>query len=137
MRRAYVALFAVVAALALAATLAGRAPSRGHAPAPAPRTLERAALALVVQDGRVAPDPCAVPKGRAVALTVTNRGARAIDLRLAGYEDRVHVSGLAPGAIWHTEFVADLPGEDFSWLVDGQPAGRLAVTGSHLVEGHR
>ena len=137
MRRAYLLLLAGVAVLAVVASVAAHAPARGRAAAPAPHALPTAALALALVDGRMAPDPAAVPKGHRVALTVTNRGSRAVDVRLAGYEDRVHAPALAAGATWRVEFVADLPGEDFAWLVDGQPAGRLAVTGSHLVEGHR
>ena len=30
-----------------------------------------------------------------------------------------------------------LPGEDFAWLLNGKPAAKLRVAGSHLVEGHR
>lgn len=137
MRRAYLGLLAGVVAAALVAGALARAPR----PAPvAPRVapaLPAVTLALVVDGGRVAPDPVAVPKGRAVALAVENRGARAVDFRLAGYEDGVHARSIAPGATWRARFDADLPGEDFAWLVDDQPAGRLAVTGSHLVEGHR
>jgi hypothetical protein len=137
MRRAYLALLGGVAALAVVAGLAAHAPGRARPAAPAAPAMQRAALALEVRDGRVAPDPAAVPKGRAVTLAVTNRGPRAIDFRLAGYDERVHAPAIAPGATWRVEFVSDLPGEDFAWFVDGQPAGRLAVTGSHLVEGHR
>jgi hypothetical protein len=61
----------------------------------------------------------------------------AVGLALAGYEDRLAIPALSPGATWSGEFIADRPGEDFAWLLDGVPAGRLAVTGSHLVEGHR
>jgi hypothetical protein len=56
---------------------------------------------------------------------------------LSGYEDRVTLAALAPGARWTATLVADLPGDDFTWLVDGAPTGRFVVTGSHLVDGHR
>jgi hypothetical protein len=68
---------------------------------------------------------------------VEHRGAATARLTLAGYEDRLDIPALAPGAGWTGQFLADRPGEDFAWLLDGQPAGRLTVTGSHLVEGHR
>jgi len=135
--RAYLALLGGVAVLAVLAGLAAHAPRPARAVASPAAPPAVAALALSIEDGRVAPDPAAVPKGRTVRLAVTNRGPRAVELRLAGYEDRVHAPAIAPGETWRTEFVSDLPGEDFGWFVDGQPAGRLAVTGSHLVEGHR
>jgi hypothetical protein len=54
-----------------------------------------------------------------------------------GYQDRFGAAHVAPDSVWRCEFVADLPGEDFAWMVDGTPAGRFEVKGSHLVEGHR
>ena len=42
------------------------------------------------------------------------------------------------GTSWIDEQVfADRPGDDFAWEVNGQVAGKLTVSGSHLVEGHR
>jgi hypothetical protein len=72
-----------------------------------------------------------------VTLSIVNHGTRAVGIELSGYGDRVHVTGLAPGATWEGEFLADRPGDDFAWLLDGRPAGRLEIRGSHLVEGHR
>jgi hypothetical protein len=54
-----------------------------------------------------------------------------------GYEDRLGAVRVAPDSLWRGEFVADRPGQDFAWVLDGAPAGRLEVAGSHLVEGHR
>jgi hypothetical protein len=56
---------------------------------------------------------------------------------LAGYEELLPPRRIAPGETWSAEFVSSRPGDDFAWLVDGRPAGRLRVTGSHLEEGHR
>ena len=78
-----------------------------------------------------------VPAGRQVRLVVRNAGGDTADLRLAGYEDRVRVPAIAPGETRQVSFLADRPGDDFTWLVDARPCGRLSVTGSHLVEGHR
>jgi hypothetical protein len=76
-----------------------------------------------------------VPKDRRVALTVVNRGAGPSTLALTGYEDRVRLGPVAPGATRAIEFQADRPGEDFTWMVDGVPAGRFTVAGPHLDEG--
>lgn len=94
-------------------------------------------LTLTIEDGRISPATSAVPKDRRVLLAITNRGKRDVDLKLAGYEDRLSIGTVAAGDTWSGEFVADLPGAEFTWLVNGEPAGLFAVTGSHLVEGHR
>jgi hypothetical protein len=137
MKRRYVTLFALVVLLGAALTVLGR---------PRPRVVPRVgpALAAPVADltlgilgGRMTPAVASLPKGSRVRLRVDYRGARPARLALAGYEGRLAIPALAPGAVWVGEFVADLPGEDFAWLLDGEPVGRLTVTGSHLVEGHR
>ena len=97
---------------------------------------EATAVELEVRGGAVTPASLAVPKDHRVMLTVVNRGDRPARLALAGYQDRFSIA-LAPGATWRGAFLADRPGEDFAWLLDGTPVGRVAVTGSHLVEGHR
>jgi hypothetical protein len=66
---------------------------------------------------------------------VTNRGSKVRTLSLASYEEHVHLA-VPPGKLASVAFRADHPGSDFAWLVDGEPAGMLAVSGSHLVEGH-
>lgn len=137
MRTRYLALFAGVVLMAVILTALGR-PRHGETPrthsAPAAPVVE---LALGILDGRVTPAVASVAKGSVVRLRVDYRGARPAHLALAGYEDRLVVPTLAPGVVWAGEFLADRPGEDFAWLLDGEPAGRLTVTGSHLVEGHR
>ncbi len=92
---------------------------------------------LTIADGVVTPDAVAVPKDARVRLVLHNTGAAPAVFAIAGYEATVAADTLAPGATHSVAFVADLPGEGFALLVDGRPAGRLAVTGSHLVEGHR
>jgi hypothetical protein len=94
-------------------------------------------LELTVRGEGVTPSAASVPKDHRVALRVFNAGSEAVALTLAGYEDRVAVSALAPGESSRVEFLADRPGDDLAWLVDGRPAGRLQIRGSHLVEGHR
>lgn len=135
--RSYRGLFITALALALLVSLAARMPRReGGRPVaapPAPAT----PLTLVVRGGAVEPGLVRVPKGGRVLLTVLNRGDRTVTLTLAGYRDRFRAGPLAPDSAWRGEFLADLPGEDFAWMLDGRPAGRLDVTGSHLVEGHR
>jgi hypothetical protein len=122
---------------ALAVTALARAPRRAPArpaPEPARPVVE---LEFTVRDHALEPSVAEVPLGHRVRLAIVQRGAADVSLTLAGYEDRVHVERLAPGATWRGEFVADRPGEGFAWLLDGEPAGRLAVLGSHLEEGHR
>ena len=137
MNRSYLWLFVAVIALALVLTALGR--PRAHAPerlptAPLPPRIE---LAIGVSDRLVSPAITAVPRGSQVRLRVDYRGTRPGHLALSGYEDRLRIPELSPGTVWRGEFLADRPGEDFAWLLDGEPAGRLSVTGSHLVEGHR
>lgn len=125
-----------VLAAALAVTGLAHLPRRAP-PAPAAVPVPAVDLALEIRDGAVHPTRTAVPKDHRVRLVVTNRGARPVRLRLAGYEAAVAVDSLAPGSAWRTEFLSALPGDDFAWTLDGVPAGRLEITGSHLIEGHR
>jgi hypothetical protein len=71
-----------------------------------------------------------------VTVTVENRGPGTRTIALAGYEEQVHLA-VPPGGTARVTFRADRPGDDFAWLVDGEPAGTLAVSGSHLIEGHQ
>ena len=110
MKRRYALLIAAVALAAVTVSVLARLPR-----AVAPRAHEQAAvlradLALTLDDGRIAPESSAVPKGHLVRLRLTNHGAAAASVRLAGYEDRVTITGLAPGATWTGEFIADRPG---------------------------
>ena len=136
--RRYVVLLGIVVALGAVALAVGRnlRLSSGAAPAPAARA-EVALDLTITPDHRIAPALASVPKEHVVRLSVTNGGTRPAALTLMGYQDRFSVMQLAPGSVWRGEFVADRPGDDFAWMLDGAPAGRLAVTGSHLVEGHR
>lgn len=133
----YLALLIVLGALGWMLSALGR-PRAVTPPTPA-RAADRPAheLVLRVSDHGLEPAAMAVPRDSRVRLRIENAGDAARTLVLAGYEDRLSPPTLAPGAVWSGEFVADRPGEDFAWLVNGQPAGRLAVTGSHLIEGHR
>jgi hypothetical protein len=105
----------------------------GSASAPA----ESVRVALDVREDAVFATLAGVDAQRAVKLEATNHGLVPVRLQLSGYEDRVDSGPLAPGATWRGAFLADRPGEDFAWLVDGRPAGRFEIRGSHLVEGHR
>jgi hypothetical protein len=138
MKRAYLILFAGTVALGLLLVGLGRmaprrdAPSRAPAP-PAPTV----SLTIEVKDGGIVPETSSVPKDRRVLLRIVNRGTRPARVALSGYEDRLDDDAIAPGGSWSGEFVADRPGDDFAWLLDGEPCGKLSVTGSHLVEGHQ
>jgi hypothetical protein len=94
-------------------------------------------VSLAIAGGTVVPERVLVPKGAVVAVTVANRDAAAHRIALLGYEREVAGADLLPGQTRSIHFVADRPGSDFAWLVDGNPAGILVVEGSHLVEGHR
>ena len=139
MKGHYLGLAIAVVVLAVGLTLLGRqrhaqAPVRAVAPAPV------VVLELAIEGGRMSPAMSSVPKDARVRLRVEVRGARStrgVRVSLAGYQDRLAIPELTPGSTWTGEFFADRPGEDFAWLIDGTPAGRLAVTGSHLIEGHR
>lgn len=136
MKRSYLLLALTVVVLSVALTLLGR-PRSAHAPPPAAAEAPVAELAIAITGGKISPAVASVPKGHRVRLRVEHRDAAVVRLALAGYEDLLDIPPLAPGATWTAEFPADRPGDDFAWLLDGQPAGRLTVTGSHLIEGHR
>lgn len=137
MIRRWLVLLALVPVAALLLAMLARRP---HAAAPRASSAAAAPeveLRVTLADGRLEPEHAAVAAGRRVRLRVENAGGDAVDLRLAGYEDRIDLKAIAPGDSRSLAFLADRPGEDFAWLVDGRPAGRLSVTGSHLIEGHR
>ena len=136
MKGRYLGLAIGVVMLAVVITVLGR-PQRVERPSAPPAAAPVVELMLAIDGGRLSPAMTSVPKGARVRLRVAARGARGARLALAGYQDRLAIPPLAPGAMWTGEFIADRPGDDFAWLLDGVPAGRLAVTGSHLIEGHR
>lgn len=138
MTRRYLWIFVAIVAFAAALSALG-VPRADRTPRP-PRATAAAPmidLAVVVSDGAVIPTVASVPKGLRVRLTVENRGRAEARLALAGYEDELSIPALEPGGAWSGSFAAARPGDDFAWLLDGRPVARLAVTGSHLVEGHR
>jgi hypothetical protein len=136
--RRYLVLLAIAVALGAVALAVGRNLRLSSGPEPAPAARAEVVLDLIITpDHRITPAVASVPKEHIVRLSVTNGGTRAVTLTLMGYQDRLAVTQVAPGSAWRGEFVADRPGDDFAWMLDGAPAGRLAVTGSHLVDGHR
>ena len=140
MNRRYVWLLAASAAVALLLTMwGGMRTRRSVAPgAPDAAWTRPVELEVVIgPDGGMTPPSMTVEKGARVLARLSNAGHRAVRVELPGYEDRLAAVTIDPGATWTGEFLADRPGEDFAWLVDGTPAGRLLVSGSHLIEGHR
>ncbi len=123
---------AVALGLVLVSRLPHAAPEAVSAP-PAPTDT----LTFRVSDAGVEPPLAIVAKDHRVWLTVVNRSARTVAARLTGYDDQAAIPPLAPGATWSGTFTADRPGADFALWIDGEPAARLTVAGSHLVEGHR
>lgn len=137
-KRAYLWLLGAVVALAIGLSAVAHAPGRRAAGnstyrAPAPTI----AVVLTLRDGTVSPAVTQVEKGERVLFQVTNAGSTGASLALLGYEDRLPAITLAPGSDWKGELIAERPGDDFAWMVNGKPAGRFVVAGSHLVEGHR
>jgi len=133
----YLRLLAIVLLAAVTVGVLSRFPRSAVRPGQPEPPAPLAELAIEVGDSTVTPFASTVPKDHRVRLTIHNAAARAHAVRLAGYEREVSIDTLGAGATWSGEFLAALPGDDFAWLVDGEPAGRLSVTGSHLVEGHR
>jgi hypothetical protein len=134
--RRYLLLLAAVVAAAILLSVAGRLPRTTREAVAPVAAIPRVALTIVVKDGAVEPAFAQVERDHAVDLTVENAGAGPVTLVLGGYEDRF-TARIEPGTRWEGQFVADRPGDDFAWMIGGSPAGRLAVAGSHLVEGHR
>ena len=111
-----------------------RSPRTDVSGEPAPSAVE---LSFVWTGTALEPATSEVALGRRVRIVFQNHGAQVVSIALAGYEDRARCDNVAPGATAPMEFTADRPGEAFAWTVNGEPAGRLAVAGSHLVENHR
>ena len=130
-----VLLAAVAAALVLGAI--ARAPGRRESPTATAAAVPAETLRVAFAGGVAHPERASVPVDHMVTATLVNDGSHPIEAALAGYEDRFALAPIEPGASRTVTFLADRPGEAFAWLVDGEPCGRLAVTGSHLERGHR
>ena len=133
----YLALLGGAFALGLVLMVAARtmrapAPAVTHAPEIPSVTLEF----TLTQDG-MTPANASVPKDHRVRLTIVNRRRDRVGLSLHGYQDRLMIGWIDPDSTWRGEFLADRPGDGFAWMLEGEPVGKLAVEGSHLVEGHR
>lgn len=137
MRRAWGVLALMVLAAALALAALRRAPASAPPSEPAAPPSEVVSLTIRIADGRIDPALAELPLGALWVVTRRNESARAHTLSLAGYEHALAPCTLAAGASRTDTVLLSLPGEDFAWLLDRQPAARLAVAGSHLVEGHR
>lgn len=134
-RYLWLLLLGAVAGAAGLVALRSRPDTAPAAEPPAPA--EISTLSFVLSGSTLDPAVAAVPRGHHVVVAIHNAGTRPATLVLQGYEDLVRTGPIEPGKVWHGEFAAERPGEAFAWLADGVPVGRLAVTGSHLVEGHR
>lgn len=131
-----IALAVTAVLLASGVTLVARRP-HAAAPEPAPAPLPDTSLTIVVGHDGLQPPRTSVPKDHRVSLTFVNHSGRAIVVSLAGYDPEPGIGRLEDGDTWCGAFTSDRPGDDFAWIVDGKPAGRLAVSGPHLTEGHR
>ena len=136
--RRYLWLIVAVALGALGLSAWGRGTGRRRASAPAPPTnVVSTALHVRIRDDGLTPAAAQVPRGERILLSITNEGRTPATLSLRGYEGRLAIVRVAPGETLRRALLADLPGEDFPWLLNGLPAGKLTVSGSHLIEGHR
>jgi len=133
----YALLFFIGVLAAIVLSLIPRLPHRATRPAVAPERAAPISMTVDVYPDRVTTMPSTIPVGRKVALTVVNHTPKAVHLKLAGYEDVVDSNEIDPDSNWTLTFDADRPGEQFAWIVDGEPRGRLDILGSHLIEGHR
>ena len=108
-------------------------------PPAAPKVVEipTVDLMLTLTKAGITPENSSVPKDHRVRLTVVNHRRERVGVSLHGYQDRLMIGWIEPDSTWRGEFLADRPGEDFAWMLEGEPAGKLSVTGSHLVDGHR
>ena len=141
MSRRYLGILAVSVALAFALTVWGRSigtrSNRSDAPVDS-TAIRPVEVALRIEpDGTMTPALVRVEKGARVRVTVTNHGESPARVELPGYGDAVPSASVDAGETWSAQFLADRPGEDFAWVVNGAPASRFVVTGSHLIEGHR
>jgi hypothetical protein len=140
MKGRYLGLLVVSVVVAVALTLWGRTAARrtpvGGERGPIPNRPVELVL-MISPDGAMTPPSMSVEKGRRIDASLTNTGSTTARVELPGYEDRFAAVTIEPGDTWRGEFLADRPGDDFAWMVNGKPAGRLMVTGSHLIEGHR
>ena len=134
-RYRWILVFAVLGALAVSILL--RMPQRAVARTAAPAQVDTLAVAVDVFADHVETQPQTFAVGRTVALTVTNHRAAPLRFALTGYQDCVPAAAIAPNAPAHITFIANRPGDQFAWLIDGSPMGRLDIRGSHLVEGHQ
>ena len=132
----YLALLAAGFVLAAALASWARMPRRGGAERAAP-AIPVATLRLAIEGGAITPESGAVPKDHQVRLSIENRDSDTVRVTLAGYQDLLPPGRVAPGETWSAVFLSTRPGDDFAWLIEDRPAGRLRVTGSHLEEGHR
>ena len=127
------AAFVVGLVLMLAArTLRAPAPAEARAP-----EIPSVELALTLTKDGISPANSSVPKDHRVRLTIVNHRRDRVGLSLHGYQDRLMIGWIDPDSTWRGEFLADRPGEGFAWMLEGEPVGRLAVEGSHMVDGHR
>jgi hypothetical protein len=125
--------FVVGLVLMLAArTLRAPAPVEVRAP-----EIPSVELAFTLTRDGISPANSSVPKDHRVRLTIVNRRRVRVGLSLHGYQDRLMIGWIDPDSTWRGEFLADRPGDGFAWMLEGAPVGKLAVEGSHLVDGHR
>jgi len=137
MSRAYGIVFVLALGCAVALSARGHRVRTAREPEAPGAAAPAMTLAIELRDGSVTPALATVPKDHRVRLRITNGGAAPVSLRLAGYDDRVAFAAIGAGETRGVEFLADRPGADFTWLLDGRPNGRFAVTGSHLAGDHR
>lgn len=137
MRRPWLLLIAAALLAGAGLVVARRAPRPGPVEEPAAAPAPLVGLAVRVEEGRILPARSEVALGSRLVLTRINAAFEPHVIALSGYERDLPPCTLQVGASRADTLLLTLPGDDFAWLLDGRPAARLRVTGSHLVEGHR
>lgn len=137
MKRPWVVLIAVAAMAGAALVIARRTPVGSPSEPLEAAPVAVVGLSLSIEDGKLSPAQTTAPLGSLLVLTVLNASARSHVFALAGYDHALPACTLLAGESRIDTLLLSLPGDDFAWLLDGEPAARLDVAGSHLVEGHR
>ena len=92
---------------------------------------------LEVRGGRLIPDLLSAPRSARAEIRICNRDSMPHSLRLLGYEDVLAEMNVPAGDSLVRSLILDRPADDLAMELDGKPAARVAVMGSHLLGDHR
>ena len=137
MRRSWLLLIAAALLVGAGLVIARRVPHAVPTEVPVSSPAPLVGLAIRVESGTILPAGAELALGSRLVLTRINAAFEPHVIALSGYEHALPACTLQVGESRADTLLLTLPGDDFAWLLDGQPVARLSVTGSHLVEGHR